>query len=159
MKEHPFPLSSVSPSPSGSSPFETPPTETSSAPPSPTESSPSPSISDPPSATTTPPPTLKELRASLAEIDALRRTPNLSTPEREALELTAVALRDAERLAIAKSQKQLFKDLEEQTALLTAHARAIRTRVTRMNKAPKILDNIESVIKTAVKIIAAIAKW
>jgi len=105
------------------------------------------------------PPSLKELRASLAEIDALRFSKECSAPEREALELTAVALRDAERLAIAKSQKQLFKELEAQTADLTAQARAIRTRVTRMNKAPKILDNIESVIKTAVKIIAAIVKW
>ena len=104
-------------------------------------------------------PSLKELRASLAEVDALRLMPNLTSPERKALELTAVALRDAERLAIAKLQKQLFKDLEEQTVALNAQARSIRARVTRMNKLPKVLDNIESVIQTAVKIVAAIAKW
>ena len=33
------------------------------------------------------------------------------------------------------------------------------TMVTQMNKMPKVLDKIETVIKTAVKIVAAIAKW
>ena len=104
-------------------------------------------------------PSLKELRDSLSEIDALRLMPDITPHEQKVLEITAVALRDAERLAIAKLQKQLFKDLEEQTASLNALARTIRARVTRMNKLPKVLDNIESVIKTAVKIVAAIAKW
>ena len=105
------------------------------------------------------PQTLKELQASLKEIDAMRRAKELSDPEREALELTAVALRDAERLAIAKMQKKWIKDVEAQTANLNAQARAIRARVTRMNKTAKILDQIESAIKIAVKIVAAIAKW
>ena len=103
--------------------------------------------------------TLKELRASLKEIDAMRRVKDLSDAERKALELTAVALRDAERVGIAVIQKQVIKDMEEQTASLNAQARAIRTRVTRMNKVPKVLDNIETVIKTAVKLVVAIAKW
>ena len=103
--------------------------------------------------------TLKELRASLKEIDAMRRVKDLSDAERKALELTAVALRDAERVGIAVIQKQVIKDMEEQTASLNAQARAIRARVTRMNKVPKVLDNIETVIKTAVKLVVAIAKW
>ena len=103
--------------------------------------------------------TLKELRASLQEIDTMRRIKDISDAEREALELTAVALRDAERIAIAIAQKQFIKDMEQQTASLTAQARVIRARVTRINKMPKVLDQIESVIKTAVKIVAAIAKW
>ena len=103
--------------------------------------------------------TLKELRQSLSDIDALRRDPHLSDAEREALELTAVALRDAERVAIARIQKQLIKDMESMTANLNAQARIIRARVTKMNKAPKVVDQIETVIKTAVKIVAAIAKW
>jgi len=103
--------------------------------------------------------TLKELQASLKEIDTLRLAKDVSDSEREALELTAVSLRDAERLLIAKIQKQWIQDVEEQTALLTAHARAIRARVTRMNKTAKVLDQVESAIKTAVKIVAAIAKW
>ena len=105
------------------------------------------------------PQTLKEWQASLKEIDAMRRAKELSDPEREALELTAVALRDAERLAIAKMQKEWIKDVEAQTANLNAQARAIRARVTRMNKTAKVLDQIESAIKIAVKIVAAIAKW
>ena len=103
--------------------------------------------------------TLKELRASLQEIDAMRRVKDISDAEREALELTAIALRNAERVAIAATQKQFVKDMETQTANLTEQARVIRARVTQMNKMPKVLDNIETVIKTAVKIVVAIAKW
>jgi N-methylhydantoinase B/oxoprolinase/acetone carboxylase alpha subunit len=103
--------------------------------------------------------TLKELRASMNEIDAMRRVKDISEHEREALELTTVALRDAERLCIAKTQNQLIKDLQAQTASLNEQAKVIRARVTKMNKMPKVLDNIESIIKTAVKIVAAIAKW
>ena len=103
--------------------------------------------------------TLYELRASITEIDAMRRVNDISEPEREALELTAVALRDAERMLIAKMQNQLIKDLQAQTASLNEQAKVIRARVTQMNKLPKVLDKIESVIKTAVKIVAAIVKW
>ena len=103
--------------------------------------------------------TLKELRASIKDIDSKRRGKHLSDAEREALELTAVALRDAERLAISKIQKQLIKDMQEQTASLNEQARTIRTKVTKMNRVPKVLNSIETAIKTAVKIVAAIAKW
>lgn len=105
------------------------------------------------------PQTLKDLQVSIKEIDALRLSKNLTDSEREALDLTAVALRDSERKAIAIMQKQWIKDIEEQTATISAQARTIRARVTKMNKTSKILDQIESAIKTAVKIIAAIAKW
>jgi len=104
--------------------------------------------------------TLLELRASIKEIDAMRRVKDMPDAEREALELTAVALRDAERILIAKMQNQFVKDMEKETASLTAQAKIIRARVTKMNKMPnKILDSVETVIKTAVKIVAAIAKW
>ena len=104
--------------------------------------------------------TLNELRASLTEVDAMRRIKDISEPEREALELTAVALRDAERILITKMQNQLVKDLQAQTASLNEQAKAIRASVTQMNKLPnKVLDKIESIIKTAVKIIALVVKW
>ena len=103
--------------------------------------------------------TLKELRASIKDIDTKRRSKHLSGAEREVLELTAVALRDAERVAIAKIQKQLLKNMQEQTANLNEQAKTIRAKVTKMNRTPKILDTIEKTIKTAVKIVAAIAKW
>lgn len=103
--------------------------------------------------------TLKELRASIQEIDAKRCHKDISDIEREALELTSVALRDAERLAIGKIQKQIIKDLEAKTASLNAQAKVIRAKVTKMNKASKVLDSIETAIKTAVRIVTAIAKW
>ena len=103
--------------------------------------------------------TLQELRASIKEIDAMRSIKDITAAERETLELTAVTLRDAERVCIAKMQNQFIKDMESQTANLNAQAKVIRARVTKMNKFPKVLDNIETIIKTAVKIVIAIAKW
>ena len=103
--------------------------------------------------------TLKELRASIKEIDIKRRGKHLSAEEQEALELTVIALKDAERIAIDKIQKQLIKDIQEQTASLNEQAKTIRAKVTKMNRAPKVLDSIETAIKTAVKIVTVIAKW
>ena len=103
--------------------------------------------------------TLKELRTSIKDIDVKRRSNRFSGTDREALELTAVALRDAERVAIAKIQKQLIKDMQERTASLNEQAKAIRAKVAKMNKTPKTLNAIETAIKTAVKIVVAIAKW
>ena len=107
----------------------------------------------------TEPKTLKDLRASINEIDSMRRMKDISDAEREALELAAVALRDAERVLIAKMQNQFIKDMEKETASLNEQARIIRARVTKMNKFPKVLDNIETVLKTATKILFAVAKW
>ena len=107
----------------------------------------------------TQPQTLKELRASLKTVDAMRRAKDIPDTEREALELTSVALRETERVAIAKIQKQALQDMEQQTAGLAALSKVIRERVARMNKMPKVLNDIETVIKTAVKIVAAVAKW
>ena len=106
------------------------------------------------------PETLNELRASIKEIDTMRRIKEMTDTEREALELTAVALRDAERILIAKMQSQFIKDMEKETASLNEQARTIRARVTQMNKMPnKTLNSIQKVIKIAVKIIVAVAKW
>ena len=103
--------------------------------------------------------TLKELQASIKDIDIKRRDKHISDDEREVLELTAISLRDAERVVIARIQKQFIKDIQERTASLNEQAKKIRTKVAQMNKMPKALNTIETAIKTAVKIIAAIAKW
>ncbi|MDR2233255.1 MAG: hypothetical protein LBE56_09050 [Tannerella sp.] len=103
--------------------------------------------------------TLKEVQASIHAIDGQRKMADLTDAEREALELTAVALRDAERVALAAIQKQVIKDLEEKTAALKEQAKTIRAKVTQINKMPNVIESITSVIKLAVKIVAAIAKW
>ena len=103
--------------------------------------------------------TLKQLQESIKTIDKQRSSKDISDAEREVLELTSVALRDAERVAIAAIQKQVIKNMEEKTAALNAQAKEIRAKVSKINKMPKVLDSIESVVKTAVKIVAAIAKW
>ena len=102
---------------------------------------------------------LKEIQASIKAIDEQRKNNAITDNEREVLELTAIALRDAERIAIASIQKQVIKDMEEKTVALNAQAKVIRAKVTKVNKIPKVLDSIELVIKTAVKIVAAVAKW
>ena len=103
--------------------------------------------------------TLKDLRISIKDIDVKRRGKHISNAEREAMEMTAVALRDAERIAIAAIQKQFIKDIQERTVSLNEQAKKIRTKVAQMSKMPKGLNKIETAIKTAVKIIIAVAKW
>ncbi len=47
------------------------------------------------------------------------------------------------RLLLKKLQKEVYKDMEQVTARLNDLSKRIRTRVTRMNKVPKVLDAIE----------------
>ncbi len=103
--------------------------------------------------------TLKEIREALRMADEKRLDLQLSQKQRELLEQSALALRDAERLAIARLQKEVYKDMEQITARLNDLSKRIRTRVTRMNKVPKALDAIETVIKEVVKILVAVGKW
>ena len=104
-------------------------------------------------------PTLEDIRQALAEVDKKREEKSLSNEERKIMELSAVALRDSERLLIAKLQKVVIKDMETSTSSINALAKAIRSKVTMMNKVPKTIDKIESVIKVVVSIITAVAKW
>ena len=103
--------------------------------------------------------TLKEIQQAIERVDRERLDPTLGVKERGLLELSALALRDAERLAIARLQKQVYKDMEQVTARLNQLSKRIRSRVTRMNKVPKVLDAIETVIKEVVKILVAVGKW
>ena len=102
---------------------------------------------------------LQEIRVALRMADEKRLDLQLTQRQRELLELSALALRDAERLAIARLQKEVYKDMEQITARLNDLSKRIRTRVTRMNKVPKALDAIESVVKEVVKILVAVGKW
>jgi len=102
---------------------------------------------------------LQEIREALRMADEKRLDLQLTQRQRELLELSALALRDAERLAIARLQKEVYKDMEQIMARLNDLSKRIRTRVTRMNKVPKALDAIETVIKEVVKILVAVGKW
>ncbi len=102
---------------------------------------------------------LQEIREALRMADEKRLDPELNQKQRELLEMSALALRDAERLAIARVQKKVYKDMEKLTATLNSLSRRIRTRVTRMNKVPKALDAIETVVKEVVKVLVAVGKW
>jgi DNA repair exonuclease SbcCD ATPase subunit len=103
--------------------------------------------------------TLAEIQQAIEQVDRQRMDLSLGVKERGLLELSALALRDAERLAIARLQKEVYKDMEQITARLNDLSKRIRTRVTRMNKVPKALDAIETVIKEVVKILVAVGKW
>jgi len=102
---------------------------------------------------------LAEIQEAIARVDQQRMDPTLGVKERGLLELSALALMDAERLAIARLQEKVYKDMELVTARLNQLSKRIRSRVTRMNKAPKALDVIESVIKEVVKILVAVGRW
>ena len=103
--------------------------------------------------------TLAQIQQAIEHVDRQRMDLSLGVKERGLLELSALALRDAERLAIARLQKEVYKDMEQITARLNDLSKRIRTRVTRMNKVPKALDAIETVIKEVVKILVAVGKW
>ena len=103
--------------------------------------------------------TLAQIQQAIERVDRERMDLSLGVRERGLLELSALALRDAERLAIARLQKEVYKDMEQITARLNDLSKRIRTRVTRMNKVPKALDAIESVVKEVVKILVAVGKW
>ena len=103
--------------------------------------------------------TLAQIQQAIEQVDRQRLDLTLGVRERGLLELTALAMRDAERLAIARLQKEVYKDMEQITARLNDLSKRIRTRVTRMNKVPKALDAIETVIKEVVKILVAVGKW
>ena len=103
--------------------------------------------------------TLAQIQQAIERVDRERLDPNLGVKERGVLELSALALRDAERLAIARLQKEVYKDMEQITARLNDLSKRIRTRVTRMNKVPKALDAIETVIKEVVNILMAVGQW
>lgn len=103
--------------------------------------------------------TLAQIQQAIEQVDRQRMDLSLGVKERGLLELSALAMRDAERLAIARLQKEVYKDMEQITARLNELSKRIRTRVTRMNKVPKALDAIETVIKEVVKILVAVGKW
>lgn len=102
--------------------------------------------------------TLQEIREALKDVDERRKDTSLTDDEREVMELSAVALRDAERLLIAKKQKALVKEMEAGTAELNKLAKQIRAKVKKMNTVPKGLDKIEAAVKVVVRIVSAVAK-
>ena len=103
--------------------------------------------------------TLEDIRQALYDIDRQRLEQDLPSEERNTLELSAVALRDLERLLIAQKQKQLIKDQEALTEEITELSRIIRARVTRMNSVPKALESLEKIFKEIVLLLKAIGKW
>ena len=103
--------------------------------------------------------TLAQIQQAIEQVDRQRMDLSLGVKERGLLELSALAMRDAERLAIARLQKEVYKDMEQITARLNQLSKRIRSRVTRMNKVPKALDAIETVVKEVVKILVAVGKW
>ncbi|MFA7451187.1 MAG: hypothetical protein WCY79_06475 [Bacteroidales bacterium] len=103
--------------------------------------------------------TLEDIRQALYGIDRQRLEQDLPPEERDTLELSAVALRDAERLLVAQKQKQLVQQQEALTEEITELARIIRARVTRMNQVPKAVEAVEGVLREVVVILKALGKW
>jgi poly(3-hydroxyalkanoate) synthetase len=103
--------------------------------------------------------TLKDLQKAISEVDAKRALKRLTDEQREALEMTAVGLREAERLLISKTQKKVLADMEEITKDINRLSKDIRARITKMNAFPKGVAKVEAVLSAAVKLLIAAAKW
>jgi hypothetical protein len=102
---------------------------------------------------------LKQIQKAIKEIDNQRMAEGLTKEEVEILEMSAVAMRDYERLVIAKLQKKVIKDIETKTAGINALAKKIRAKVTKMNALPKSIDKIEGTIKIIYQILHRFEKW
>ena len=102
---------------------------------------------------------LTDIRTAIREIDVKRRDEDLTKAERALLEDSAITLREAERVAVAALQKEVVDGLTDAVTDLQQQSKAIRARVTRMNKTPKALDRIEDVLGYAVAALKAISKW
>lgn len=102
---------------------------------------------------------LEEIRSALAKADAERLSAGVSAQERELMEETCVTLREAERRAIVNAETGLVERFRESAGSVNLQAKRIRALVTKLNKIPKGLDTVESVIKECVKVLRAIAMW
>ena len=102
---------------------------------------------------------LEEIRSALAEADAERLRAGVSAQERELMEEACVTLREAERRAIVNAETGLVERFRESAGSVNLQAKRIRALVTKLNKIPKGLDTVESVIKECVKVLRAIAMW
>ena len=103
--------------------------------------------------------TLADIRKSIADVDAKRALKRLTEEQREALEMTSVGLREAERIAIAKKQKKALAEMEDLTADVNKLSKEIRERMKKMNAFPKGVVKVEAVLSAAVKLLIAAARW
>lgn len=99
------------------------------------------------------------LNSQLRVVNAKRRVAGLSEEEREVLELSAVALRDAQRVEIAAIRGEIIEELNESSAKIKGFAKEIRERVAKMNQFAKDVDSVEMVARAVVKVLTAVGKW
>ena len=91
--------------------------------------------------------TLTQIQKALERVDQDRLAQNLTSDQQKVLEESALALRDAERALIVKTEKELIKHLEGATDRLEGVSKLIREQVKDINRVAKTLDAIEAVIK------------
>lgn len=103
--------------------------------------------------------TLSEIREMQRIIEQKRLDPKIDKDERELLELSSIALREAERGATLNLQKNIVSQMRQSADIIKDLSAQIRKRVTSINKTSKILDTIESVIKLLTKVLTSIIKW
>ena len=102
---------------------------------------------------------LEKIRNAINEIELKRFNEQLSKEEIDILELSSMALREAERVEIAKIEKKIVSEMKTSTEKLKEFAAKIRGLVSDFSKHQKNLDKIESVIKEATEILSHISKW
>ncbi|MCF0167006.1 MAG: hypothetical protein HUJ89_07670 [Bacteroidales bacterium] len=99
---------------------------------------------------------LPEIRRQLKALDAARADKGLAEDRRLEIETAIRALKEAERVAIAKAEKQIVSDLETSVASLKDLSASIRTIVARYTKANKVIDHVASLLKAAADVVDSV---
>ena len=102
---------------------------------------------------------LEEIRSALAKADSARLSAGVSAQERVLMEQACVTLREAERRAIVSAESGLVERFRQSAGSVNLQAKRIRELVTEMNRIPKGLDTVETVIRECVKVLRAVALW
>ena len=102
---------------------------------------------------------LEEIRSALAKADSARLSAGVSAQERVLMEQACVTLREAERRAIVNAESGLVERFRQSAGSVNLQAKRIRELVTEMNRIPKGLDTVETVIRECVKVLRAVALW
>lgn len=101
---------------------------------------------------------LKDISEQIKEINR-KRFVSEDNQEKEVLDLSLIALKEAERVEVARLSGEIIEKMEEVGAKLKAYAKEIRERVTRMSQFQKDVDSVESVAKGVLRVIDAVLEW
>lgn len=105
------------------------------------------------------PRTLEALRSQAEALRTRLRDERLTPEERILLEETAAGLREAERVLLLELGETFSDRLREAVVPLQQTAARIREASGRLNQKARALNDVETLVKSAVRLISAVAAW